>query len=148
MLDPSSCGDGGLICGDGIPIGSGHLPRAVGLVHGDVLAKVAEKMFLFGFGAQALLVPFQSRQGKQGLLGCHQVLIDDDLVQENPGYFIFLDTSNRDVLRPVLPYAVLVVSLRRVSTTCSGLPMAVQTLSISTSEQTSSYAANSARESR
>ena len=107
-----------------------------------------EEVFIPSSALERLSVSDKTRQLQQLLLGSDNIFADNDLVQHDLRNIVRLDTADRDVLGSVLPYARLEICLQQVSISFVGMDGVVRTLSIITSEQTSSWSANSESVSR
>ena len=70
-------------------------------------------MFVLDSALERLSVSDETRQLQQFLLGSGNVFANNDFVQQNLRDIIFLDTSDRDMLGPVFPYARFIIRLWR-----------------------------------
>ena len=114
-FDALAGGHGSLVSDDGVAIGAGDFPRAVGRVHGNVLAEMAEKILLLVLGAQAIFVSFQGWKSQQSLFSGRWIFAHNELVEQNLPDFVEPDTPHRHVPCAILPYCGLAAYLEHVS---------------------------------
>lgn len=106
---------------------------------------MSNKVLLLGLGLQTRLVPLEAWQIEQDFLGGSRVFADDNMLKEDLGNLLLFDSAYRDMFWPILSNFELVEGLDIVSIRRIQSQQPVHTLSTITSEQTSSWPANSAR---
>lgn len=93
LADRSSSGDAGLVGDDCVSIGRIDLPGTVREVDVDVATQMAAKVLFFLVGFEGGGEPAQAIGGQEPRLGGSGVLVYNNLVLQNLGNGVFLDSA-------------------------------------------------------